>query len=82
MDEDALSNIINLLQGSNNSQNTINNNNGGGFANNQNNDMQALLLKMLMSGAFNNLLTPKSKEPEATPPIKRTIDLENYKRID
>lgn len=87
MEDETLSNILNILQNSNN--NTTNssanaNNNTNINHNNGNNDLQNLLLKMLLSGGLNNMFAPKPKEPEpeTKPAPPRTINLENYKRLD
>ena len=78
MADDTLNNILNLLQGNNNSQS---NNNGN------NNDMQMMLLKFILSGGLNNLFpnqnaTPKPEPTPTTPTPPRTINLENYQRLD
>ncbi len=80
MADDTLNNILNLLQGSSTSNNTNNNNN--------NNDIQTMLLKFLLSGGLNNIFANKpaapapAPEPDPTPPPPRTINLENYQRLD
>ena len=78
MADDTLNNILNLLQGNNNSQS---NNNGN------NNDMQMMLLKFILSGGLNNLFpnqntTPKPEPTPTAPTPPRTINLENYQRLD
>ena len=80
MADDTLNDILNLLQNSNtNTQNNTSNNN--------NNDLQMMLLKFLLSGGLNNLFpnknTAATPEPTpATPTPPRTINLENYQRLD
>ena len=80
MQDDTLNNILNILQGSNNSGSNQQNNSG----NNSNNlDLQNLLIKLLLSGGLNNIF-PKQQADNITsePPKPRTINLENYKRLD
>jgi hypothetical protein len=66
-----LSGILNLLQGDSKQSSGL--------------DMQSIMLKMLMSGGLNNLFASKQapesipKQPPAPP---RTINLENYRRVD
>ena len=79
MADDTLNNILNLLQSNNGNNNTQNNNN------NSNNDMQMMLLKFILSGGLNNLFPNQTNaaKPEPTAPTPpRTINLENYQRLD
>lgn len=81
MADDTLNNILNLLQSNNGNNNTQSNNN------NSNNEMQMMLLKFLLSGGLNNLFPNQNAttKPESTPPTPtppRTINLENYQRLD
>lgn len=85
MQDEVLTNILNLLQSdsgtkSNNANPNPNNNNNA----NNNGNLQGMLIKMLLSGQLNNLFAPKPQEAEPTPPPPppRTINLENYKRLD
>lgn len=82
MEDETLTNILNLLQGNNvNSKQTnpIN-------TNTSNNDLQTLLIKFLLSGGLTQILnffSQKNIEKENNTPEKtRTIDLKNYQRID
>jgi hypothetical protein len=80
-----ISQILGLLSGMNNkSENTAPDISGllGGLMNNNSqsgtNGANDLLLKYLLNGGLQKLLTPKPKEPE---PV-RTINLDNYIRVD
>lgn len=83
MEDDVLNNILNLLQNDGNAKNNVSTNKNTGH--NLNDDLQGMLLKMLLSGGLNNMFAPKQTEPapaSTTPPTPRTINLENYKRLD
>ncbi len=84
MEDETLTNILNLLQ-------NVTNNNSNNSSNNtapSNNDVQTLLIKFLLSGGLNQIMNLRnqntteknSKETEPTKP--RTIDLTNYQRLD
>lgn len=83
MENDVLGNILNILQ---NDTNTTNNASTSKNTNhNLNDDLQGMLLKMLLSGGLNNMFAPKQTESapaSTTSPTPRTINLENYKRLD
>ena len=82
MEDETLTNVLNLLQNVNNS----NSNNANATASN-NNDIQTLLIKFLLSGGLNQIMnlrnqnTPPQPTP-ATPEKPRTIDLTHYQRLD
>ena len=82
MQDEVLTNILNMLQNDNGQKINPEANKNNNFS--SNNDLQSMLIKMLLSGQLNNLFAPKPKEPEPTPtpPTPRTINLENYKRLD
>ena len=79
MEDETLNNVLNLLQ--NVSSNSTNSNTT--FSNN--NDIQTLLIKFLLSGGLNQIMNLRNQETKAKPepePVKRTIDLTNYQRLD
>ena len=84
MEDETLTNILNLLQ-------NVTNNNSNNSSNNpapSNNDVQTLLIKFLLSGGLNQIMNLRNqnttgKSSKETEPIKpRTIDLTNYQRLD
>ncbi len=79
MEDETLNNVLNLLQ--NVSSNSTNSNTT--FSNN--NDIQTLLIKFLLSGGLNQIMNLRNQETKTKPepePVKRTIDLTNYQRLD
>ena len=81
MQDDVLNNILNILQNdSGNQNNAASSHNTSNH--NLNDDLQGILLKMLLSGGFNNIFNTKQREQETLTTTPRTINLENYKRLD
>ena len=83
MEDETLTNILNLLQ-NNNKANTNNTNN---HTPTLNNDVQTLLIKFLLSGGLNQFMNfnqNNNTQPATTTetPKVRTINLKNYQRLD
>ena len=80
MEDDTLTNILNLLQNTNTAKQANPNN-----TNTTNSDLQSLLIKFLLSGGLTQILnffSQKNTNNENSNSEHRTIDLKNYQRID
>ena len=79
MEDDTLTNLLNLLQNNSRSSQPNQANNTP----NLNNDLQNFIIKFLLSGGLNQILNNNSttniNENHHKP---RTIDLKNYQRLD
>ena len=81
MEDETLSNILNLLQNTNTSTSKPTANSSSTI----NNEVQTMLLKFLLSGGLNQFMNFNKNNPTETTTISdkpRTIDLKNYQRLD
>lgn len=81
MEDETLSNILNLLQNTNTSTSKPTANSSSTI----NNEVQTMLLKFLLSGGLNQFMNFNKNNPSETNTISdkpRTIDLKNYQRLD
>lgn len=85
MEDETLSNILNLLQNTNTSTSTSTSKPTANSSSTINNEVQTMLLKFLLSGGLNQFMNFNKNNPTETTTISdkpRTIDLKNYQRLD
>lgn len=83
MEDETLTNVLNLLQKTNTNNQSNQSNNSS--SSNLNNDIQTLLIKFLLSGGLNQIMNFQNNNQsstQTTPEKPRTIDLKNYQRLD
>lgn len=83
MEDEALTNILNLLQNNSLNTNKQQTNNTTSSTPTINNELQTMLIKFLLSGGLNQFINPNKNNTDTNAPEKiRTIDLKNYQRLD